>query len=96
MIAPSGRKLQQWVTSLWCNMTRTLHATFDGQVLRPDEPIALAPNTRVLVTIEAPEASEAPAQSFLQIAQSLKLEGPADWSARLDEYLYGDKANSNG
>lgn len=33
-------------------MTRTLEATFDGSVLRLDEPLDLEPNTRVRVTIE--------------------------------------------
>jgi antitoxin component of MazEF toxin-antitoxin module len=33
-------------------MTTTIHATFDGQVLRPDEPLPLAPNSRVLITIQ--------------------------------------------
>ncbi|MDX6496948.1 MAG: hypothetical protein QOG23_208 [Blastocatellia bacterium] len=27
--------------------------------------------------------------SFLQVARSLRLQGPADWSSRLDDYLYG-------
>ena len=33
-------------------MTRTLDATFDGSVLRLDEPLNLKPNTRVRVTIQ--------------------------------------------
>ena len=33
-------------------MTRTLEATFDGEVLLLDEPLDLKPNTRVRVTIE--------------------------------------------
>jgi len=28
-------------------------------------------------------------KSFLQVARSLRLQGPADWSSRLDDYLYG-------
>lgn len=28
-------------------------------------------------------------RSFLQVARSLQLKGPADWSTRLDDYLYG-------
>ena len=47
-------------------MTKTLGATFDGEVLRLDEPLDLKPNTRVRVTIEttadvplrAPEKSQ--------------------------------------
>jgi len=27
-------------------------------------------------------------RSFLQVARSLRLKGPADWSSRLDDYLY--------
>lgn len=72
-------------------MTQTLEAVFDGQVLRPDEPLGLEPNTRVRITIEAvdtPAAEEQQRKSFLQTARSLRLEGPTDWSARLDDYLY--------
>ncbi len=71
-------------------MTRTLFATFDGEVLRPEEPVSLAPNTRVRVTIETTEARETSAASFLRTAQGLNLQGPADWSARIEEYLYGE------
>jgi hypothetical protein len=71
-------------------MTKTLFATFDGEVLRPEEPVSLAPNTRVRVTIETTEESDAPAASFLRTAQTLDLDGPADWSARIEEYLYGE------
>jgi len=71
-------------------MTTTLYATFDGEVLRPDEPVPLAPNTRVRLIIETDDA-EAPAPaSFLRTAQSLNLDGPPDWSARLEDYLYGE------
>ena len=35
------------------------------------------------------ESAPAEAGSFLSVACSLELEGPPDWSARLDEYLYG-------
>ena len=48
-----------------------------------------APDTRVRVTIEAAERPRTKSKSFLQTARSLKLQGPADWSARLDDYLYG-------
>jgi len=68
----------------------TLYATFDGQVLRPEEPITLPPNTRVRLLLEPAEsaAASADARSFLNVALSLELQGPPDWSARLDEYLY--------
>ena len=69
-------------------MTKTLTAVYDGQVLRPDEPISLTPNTRVRITLEAPDPAQSSPTSFLDTAKSLKLEGPPDWSARVNEYLY--------
>ena len=74
-------------------MSKTLEAIFDGEVLRPDEPIELEPNTRVRLTIESVDTSEKQPQSFLRTARSLNLEGPSDWSERLDEYLYGVRGN---
>ena len=70
-------------------MSQTLDATFDGSVFKPDQPIQLEPNTRVRITIETNPTAEQEAQSFLGVARSLKLEGPPDWSSRLDDYLYG-------
>lgn len=69
-------------------MGKTMYATFDGHVLRPDDLIALEPNTRVKITIETESDSKPKRKSFLKTARSLKLEGPADWSARLEDYLY--------
>ncbi|CAN5784224.1 hypothetical protein BH23GEM7_BH23GEM7_32390 [soil metagenome] len=71
-------------------MTRILFATFDGEVLRPEEPVALAPNTRVRLTIETTEVNETSSASFLRTAQALNLQGPANWSARIEDYLYGE------
>lgn len=74
-------------------MTATLEATFDGTVLRPEAPLDLAPNTRVLITVETlptPAADGSP-RSFLQTARDLGLEGPPDWATRLDEHLYGEQ-----
>lgn len=70
-------------------MTKTMTATFDGEVLRPDEPVDLEPNTRVRITIEASEPLAEKTLSFLDTAASLNLEGPSDWSERFEEYLYG-------
>ena len=54
----------------------------------PERPVSLAPNTRVRVVIETTEDEEAEAVSFLQTAQALRLNGPKDWSERLDAYSY--------
>ena len=71
-------------------MSQTLDATFDGSVFRPDQPIELEPNTRVRITIEPSPSPGQNSQSFLRVARSLNLDGPPDWSSRLDDYLYGD------
>lgn len=76
-------------------MSKAFGATFDGDVFRPDEPVGLEPNTRVRLTIEFTEAPERrPEKSFFRVARSLELEGPSDWSSRLDEYLYGGRDGS--
>ena len=56
-------------------MTRKIKAVFDGETLRPEEPLELAPNARVRLTIETPSPAEAP-MSFLRTARSLELDGP--------------------
>jgi predicted DNA-binding antitoxin AbrB/MazE fold protein len=76
-------------------MTKTLEATYDGEVLRPDEPLELEPNTRVQITIETQQDRSSNGTSFLKTARSLNLEGPPDWSDRLEEYLYGPKSDAN-
>jgi hypothetical protein len=71
-------------------MIQTVEAVFDGAVLRPTTTLALEPNTRVRLTVEVLPPAEAVPPSFLRTARSLELHGPADWSANLDTYLYGD------
>jgi predicted DNA-binding antitoxin AbrB/MazE fold protein len=70
-------------------MTKTLEATYDGEVLRPDEPLELAPQTRVQITIETIDESKESSQSFQDLAASLELDGPSDWSENFEQYLYG-------
>lgn len=69
-------------------MVFTIDAVFDGQVFRPIQPIPLPANLRVQIAVTA---EEVPVLSFLDVAESLELEGPPDWSVHLDEYLYGAK-----
>lgn len=77
-------------------MTKTVYAHFDGETLRPEEELPLSPNTRVRVTVETWEEPEwmkktGEPYAFLDVALSLSLEGPPDWSENLDEYLYGGR-----
>ena len=75
-------------------MSQILEATFDGAVFRPDETVKLQSDTRVQLVVTVKTATEAPPKSFLRTARSLQLQGPSDWSERLDDYLYGG-ANSD-
>lgn len=67
----------------------TIDALFDGEVFRPQERPDLEANTRVRITVEPLTPPSAAPKSFLDTALSLDLEGPADWSSRVDDYLYG-------
>lgn len=70
-------------------MSTTIEATYDGSVFRPTRPVPLPPNTAVRLTVE-PVAELENGVSFLETAESLKLEGPADWATNIDKYLYGE------
>jgi len=74
-------------------MTFSIGATFDGSSFQPDEPPPLRPNARVVLLVEpADEGMDVkPASdvSFFDVAMGLDLDGPPDWSSRIDHYLYG-------
>jgi len=82
-------------------MTTTIEATFDGEVFRPTQPVPLEPNTPVKLTVETgtpPKATDEATTtkgkpySFFDVARSIKItDGPPDWSANVDKYLYGDQ-----
>lgn len=65
-------------------MSVTIEAVFDGKVFLPTQPITLKANTRVQISVIT---NEQPV-SFLDVAESLALDGPPDWSLQLDECLY--------
>jgi hypothetical protein len=71
-------------------MTITVEAMFDGEVLRLEQVPDLAPNTRVIVTIQPVEAQVDSPASFLKTAGSANIEGPPDWAVNVDAYLYGE------
>ena len=77
-------------------MLKTIEAVFDGVVLRPAEPLELAPNTVVRITIETTLALPERDTSFLRTARSLNLAGPPDWSENLEDYLYGSDPEQDG
>jgi hypothetical protein len=69
-------------------MELTIDAIFDGKTFHPTKPVTLRPNTHVKIMILADK--ENGGISFLDVAQSLNLDGPPDWSLNLDKYLYGE------
>ncbi|MEK7855025.1 MAG: antitoxin AF2212-like protein [Acidobacteriota bacterium] len=72
-------------------MSTVVDAIFDGTVFRPSGKVPLKPNTRVQITVEVNEDKPRNGISFLELARSLELQGPADFSDNLDDYLYGGK-----
>jgi hypothetical protein len=78
------------------SQTKTLHAIFDGNVLRPEESIDLELNVRYLVTIERKE--DAVSQNLWDTLKKFsgKVEGPEDWSKEHDHYLYGVPKRDKG
>ena len=74
-------------------MTKTLRAVFDGEVLRPEEPVDLKPNTCYVVTIESQAAETKaddeepyPLTEILAMATDM---GVDDLSVRHDWYAHG-------
>jgi len=68
-------------------MTDIIEALYDGKVFRPTGPVALAPNTRVRMTIKSLPSAEREGTSFLRTARALELEGPPDWSDNIGEQI---------
>ena len=70
-------------------MTRTITVIFDGETLRPIEPVDLRTNTEYRVTIEdteGPGESDRPLMQFLDLAMGM---GIPDLAEQHDHYLYG-------
>ncbi len=77
-------------------MARTIQAVFDGEVLRPEDPLILEPNTRVRITIEPAKSAADDSTSFLRTGRALCLDGPPDWAVNLHAYLYGGERQNDG
>lgn len=77
-------------------MVKEIEALYDGLVFRPTEKLDLKPNTRVKLFVELEPLDEAAPASFLDTALSLKLDGPPDWSSRIEDYLSGERRTDAG
>ncbi|MCZ8067626.1 MULTISPECIES: antitoxin family protein [unclassified Microcystis] len=77
-------------------MPQALEAVFDGTALQLEEPLNLAAGTRVTIIIESVLPNEVkPPKTFLETAQSLKLQGEPDWSEKIHQYLSGETIDHN-
>lgn len=77
-------------------MLQELEAVFDGTALQPEVPLNLAAGTRVRIIVESVLPNEVKSsKTFLQTAQSLKLQGEPDWSEKIDQELYGETLSDN-
>ena len=75
-------------------MLNSIDALFDGKVFHPEQPVTLKANTRVRIIIDNKSDGNNETCSFLETAESLQLDGPADWSANIDKYLYSVSLSS--
>jgi hypothetical protein len=77
-----------------------IKATYDGGAIYPDDPLPLPRDTRITVTIHTPEPDAEPNlldaanvelpqsnETFAEAVQRIRIDGPADWSQRVDHYL---------
>lgn len=76
-------------------------AHFDGKNICPDEPVTLPENVPLRITVDAAAASTAHPDGALDLFDRLEAEaglidGPTDWAAEHDHYLYGSQKKSNG
>jgi hypothetical protein len=68
---------------------------FDGKHLLPDEPVALPTDKPLRVTVEeVPPPAELPPLNLAEFFGAIEaecglIEGPVDWAAQHDHYLYG-------
>ena len=72
-------------------MSKTIEAVFDGMVFRPLEPVELAPNSRVQITIATAASSIANLASLARAAGTLNPSVNNDGSQNADEWGDLDK-----
>lgn len=75
-------------------MLKSIEAIFDGEVFRPAEQVELEANTRVRLIFETLLINNSESLPFLDMALQLELDGPPDWSLKLDDYLYPSPDNN--
>lgn len=77
-------------------MGKTVDATFDGEVFRPDELVDPEPNTKVRLQLITKEKKKTRKPfSFFEYGRSVSIDAPPHFSSNLDAYLYGGKSFDN-
>jgi hypothetical protein len=76
-------------------------AHFDGKNICPDEPVTLPKNVPLRITVDATATSTTYPDGSLDLFERLEsetglIDGPTDWAAEHDHYLYGAPKKSNG
>jgi len=61
----------------------------DGNIEVPATEFAPGASVEVIVLGEPPVAAKKTRYAFLLKASELSIDGPPDWSANVDKYLYG-------
>ena len=82
-------------------MEKTINVTFDGEVFRPDETVDIPTDTKGRITVEngtgklemkyAKRKPGGKPYAAFEYMRSVKLDGPSDFSANVDEYIYHGK-----
>ena len=75
-------------------------AHFDGQHICPDEPVSLPENVPLCVIVAESSSAVGRADGPLDIFDRLEkrcglIDGPSDWAAEHDHYLYGAPKKSS-
>jgi predicted DNA-binding antitoxin AbrB/MazE fold protein len=81
-------------------MAKSVRAVFDGQVLRPEEPVDLKPNVRYVVIIEREEERKEKGEEgtypLTEIGRLATDMGITDLSTRHSWYAHGRLENNGG
>jgi len=79
-------------------MEKTLTVVFDGAVFRPAAPVDLEPNTSYVITIVSQSPPSCKVEDAWDVLDQMTgtVDGPDDWSAEHDHYLYGTPKRQDG
>jgi hypothetical protein len=77
---------------------KTLRVVFDGTVFRPEGPIDIEPNTSCVIRIVSQSPLPEKRETAWDVLDRMSgtIEGPGDWSAEHDHYLYGTPKRQQG